>query len=444
MDYRKFISEFLARQGNKDPASMLDDDMQGLISLSRDQELDERTDIVSSDGEKREVRDVDELTEDSLSLTLMSEPAMDSAIFTQEEATEGDSAVANEVPESQPTLVSPPEELISAIGDEAESTEPLTTEAQHAEAITAGADTSQSISPTVPDQSEVLSASASPASVTDVVTVSSPTLPDVFITPEADIADPDLFTGDGAVEQENSRQPESELADVVTVSSPTLPDVFITPEADIADPDLFTGDGAVEQENSRQPESELADVVTVSSPTLPDVFITPEADIADPDLFTGDGAVEQENSRQPESELADVNKPRIDESATDATPTEPTEPTEFNEVLPLPVALVQAADNELTAEIQQEGPASPELIAKPQGSLIIAPEGREAEFTEMLIQAENEAMSADRGGLSASITVPGFDDLPSLETFSPGVTTESENILRLERASNSIQVWERS
>ncbi len=398
MDYRKFISEFLARQGNKDPASMLDDDMQGLISLSRDQELDERTDIVSSDGEKREVRDVDELTEDSLSLTLMSEPAMDSAIFTQEEATEGDSAVANEVPESQPTLVSPPEELISAIGDEAESTEPLTTEAQHAEAITAGADTSQSISPTVPDQSEVLSASASPASVTDVV----------------------------------------------TVSSPTLPDVFITPEADIADPDLFTGDGAVEQENSRQPESELADVVTVSSPTLPDVFITPEADIADPDLFTGDGAVEQENSRQPESELADVNKPRIDESATDATPTEPTEPTEFNEVLPLPVALVQAADNELTAEIQQEGPASPELIAKPQGSLIIAPEGREAEFTEMLIQAENEAMSADRGGLSASITVPGFDDLPSLETFSPGVTTESENILRLERASNSIQVWERS
>ncbi len=340
MDYRKFISEFLARQGNKDPASMLDDDMQGLISLSRDQELDERTDIVSSDGEKREVRDVDELTEDSLSLTLMSEPAMDSAIFTQEEATEGDSAVANEVPESQPTLVSPPEELISAIGDEAESTEPLTTEAQHAEAITAGADTSQSISPTVPDQSEVLSASASPASVTDVV----------------------------------------------TVSSPTLPDVFITPEADIADPDLFTGDGAVEQENSRQPESELADVVTVSSPTLPDVFITPEADIADPDLFTGDGAVEQENSRQPESELADVNKPRIDESATDATPTEPTEPTEFNEVLPLPVALVQAADNELTAEIQQEGPASPELIAKPQGSLIIAPEGREAEFTEMLIQ----------------------------------------------------------
>ena len=352
MDYRKFISEFLARQGNKDPASMLDDDMQGLISLSRDQELDERTDIVSSDGEKREVRDVDELTEDSLSLTLMSEPAMDSAIFTQEEATEADSAVANEVPESQPTLVSPPEELISAIGDEAESTEPLTTEAQHAEAITAGADTSQSISPTVPDQSEVLSASASPASVTDVV--------------------------------------------------------------------------------------------TVSSPTLPDVFITPEADIADPDLFTGDGAVEQENSRQPESELADVNKPRIDESATDATPTEPTEPTEFNEVLPLPVALVQAADNELTAEIQQEGPASPELIAKPQGSLIIAPEGREAEFTEMLIQAENEAMSADRGGLSASITVPGFDDLPSLETFSPGVTTESENILRLERASNSIQVWERS
>jgi len=80
MEFQKFVTDFLSKMQDENPASAFTDEGQTLIDLSRRQELDTREAELTE--EQTEVTDVDELAEQSLSsLTPRSEPAMDSASF---------------------------------------------------------------------------------------------------------------------------------------------------------------------------------------------------------------------------------------------------------------------------------------------------------------------------------------------------------------------------
>lgn len=74
------------------------------------------------------------------------------------------------------------------------------------------------------------------------------------------------------------------------------------------------------------------------------------------------------------------------------------------------------------------------------------PEGREAEFNEMISMAEQKIMSQESGGLNTSIVDPEYnaDELPTMPELTYGKSTESDNMERLFSISSDIQKWSRS
>ena len=147
MDFPQFVTDHLARLGEDDPTAIFGEEGQMLLGISRQQDLDSRAGMATQEpqdsNDPNEVTDVDELAMESSSLTQMSEPATDSAIFTQPESLdEAEPADTEQPAEQQAAPEAIPEQFVQNIDplvpevpdanqlDQAPEAEPFTPDAQ--------------------------------------------------------------------------------------------------------------------------------------------------------------------------------------------------------------------------------------------------------------------------------------------------------------------------
>ena len=369
MEFQKFVTDFLSKMQDEDPASAFTKEGQALTDLSRQQDLDTRE--ADLEEEQPEVTDVEELTGENLSsLTPKSEPAMDSASF--------ETSIPE--PASVPEAEGQAPEIFT--GDQAEIKEPNLTE----------------------DSGPAIDSSAFDAAVseTELGADAEASIPEVFAGADADASTPEVFAG--------------------TEAEASTPEAFTGPEAEVAVPEAFTGVKAdvevVTQESGPEAQVSVSErsTGTEAEASIPEVFAGTEAEAATPEVFTGPEA----EAAIPEAFTgvkADVevvtqeSGPEAQVSETSRASTEPAVPSLFlSEGQPLPVDAVSATTS-----------PGPEAVPNKQPEV---PEALRPFFNDMITQAESQF---PEGIDNLEIREPGIE-LPPLPSIPEDIFVDNARI----------------
>ena len=382
MDYRQFITDFLERKGNADPSSLMDDDMQALMDTARNLEMDERTESASKLKNDNEITDVDELVTESSSLTGPSKPATDPAIFEPRSPESVPDASPTERPVDEPPADFSPDQQVATLADSPPESAPA-----------------ELTSP--PESSDAIP--ASDGLPVQQVSGASP--------PEELVADlPDVVSDRDQVDSQDAEATPAPVSDLVRSPAAEIPLAFAGPDASPAQHESAAGDDAIPTD---QPAGESA---------KPDDVFIPKGDSGVAGIEPSDAPVSETSGATPESAGHESGERAQPNAVFLSTGQEPVVPTQH----------VPTETEEAVASRRSE-------------THTFFPEGREAEFNELVAMVEQEVMSQESGGMTTSIVDTDYNDadLPRLPEITYGRSTESENMDRLFAISSDIQKWSR-
>lgn len=374
MDFRTYIDQYLSERGDEDPLFATTEDGQSLLRVSREQDLESRmSDIPDSGAEpSEEITEVDELARDALSLASTPEPLQDVATITPEE-----------------------------IGPQAEVSPSLTPDAEPVSSPPAATRVSSESADLPIEPAGVQSAESEPAVPSDLrqeTSVAETPEPELQSSAIVEQAVPEeLVNADG--ERADGQVPES---DDTEAAVPTELRHENTPSAEPRLPESDTTQEAVPNEilsESTEPASPHTLSAESGEVAIPQEFVADQTELAT-EALVPDSADSAESAIPAElrSESGEAATPASQErqSGAEAVPdTVPQSDTERALAAEIPQALLFATDPAEPAEVRQEDTpqASPAPLFQTDGerarqTTLLTPPGKEAEFGELLIRAE--------------------------------------------------------